>query len=147
MRYFEFVSDKHKKNVFSDIPKRSTKNSAGYDFISPDDFTIEPKSVCMIHTDIKAKMLNDEVLHIYPRSSYGMKKNLMLCNTVGVIDSDYYGNIDNDGNIIISYFNYGDKVQYIKRGDKIAQGVFIKFLKTVDDSCSEERVGGIGSTN
>ena len=72
----------------------------------------------------------------------------MLSNTVGVIDSDYYNNPDNEGNIVIAIYNYGDRAQHIEVGDKVAQGIFLKFGITSDDATAakEERRGGIGST-
>lgn len=68
--------------------------------------------------------------------------------TIGVIDSDYYNNPDNEGNILVGIYNYGDVEQHIAVGEKIAQGIFLKFGITADDftAAKEERRGGIGST-
>jgi dUTP pyrophosphatase len=101
----------------------------------------------VLHTGVKVCMNNDEILKIYPRSSFGFKKQLMLANTVGIIDADYYNNPDNEGHIMIAYYNYGDEPQFIKEGDKIAQGIFEKYLVTDNDSADAERVGGLGSTD
>ena len=130
------------------LPKRSTEQAAGYDFYSPVSITIGPKQWGMVRTHIKAKMAADDVLLIFPRSSMGIKKHMMLSNTVGVIDSDYYNNPDNEGNIIVGIYNYGDVEQHISVGEKIAQGIFLKFGITADDftAAKEERRGGIGST-
>lgn len=130
------------------LPQRSTEQAAGYDFYSPVSVTIGPKQWGMVRTHIKAKMAADDVLLIFPRSSMGIKKHMMLSNTVGVIDSDYYNNPDNEGNIIIAIYNYGDRAQHIEVGDKIAQGIFLKFSITLDDATAAKvtRNGGIGST-
>lgn len=127
-------------------PKRGSKNSAGYDFFSPVYAVIPAKSTVKIPTGIKAYMQDDEVLMIYPRSSIGFKTNIRLSNTVGIIDSDYYNNPDNEGHMWIKFYNPTDKEYIINIGDKIAQGIFTKFLITDDDDVTEERNGGLGST-
>ena len=91
-------------------------------------------------------MLDDVVLVIYLRSSIGFKKGLMLINTVGIIDSDFYENPDNDGNIGFKLKNLTDKEVVIKAGERIMQGIFKKYLVIDDDNCDKERVSGIGST-
>ena len=91
-------------------------------------------------------MLDDEVLKIVPRSSIGFKKGLMLINTIGIIDSDFYNNPDNDGNIGFKLKNLTDKTVEIKAGERIMQGIFEKYLIVDDDECEKIRVGGIGSS-
>ena len=148
-RGFEVVDDRYRKHPNIDIqrPKRSTKDSAGYDICTPVEIRIPAGGISeAVQTDIKAYMLDDEVLEIYPRSSLGFKKSLMLINTVGIIDSDYYSNPDNDGNIGFKLKNLTDKEVVIEAGEKIMQGIFNKYLKTDDDNTLEERTGGIGST-
>lgn len=129
------------------LPERGTVRSAGYDFFSPEDYVIKPNARVIIPTYIKARMETDEVLMIYPRSSYGFKYGMQLANTVGIIDSDYYDNPDNEGNIYIKVYNTGDSDINIKKNDAFAQGIFMKYLKTSDDNIKTERVGGIGSTD
>ena len=148
-RGFEIVSDEFRKHPDVDIqlPKRGTKKSAGYDICTPVDIIIPPNGISdAIQTDLKAYMLEDEVLEIVPRSSIGFKKGLMLINTVGIIDSDYYSNPDNDGNIGFKFKNLTDKAVEIKAGERILQGIFKKYLTTDYDDCDIERMGGIGST-
>ena len=148
-RGFEIVSDEFRKhpNVNIQLPKRGTKKSAGYDICTPVDIIIPPNGISdAIQTDLKAYMLEDEVLEIVPRSSIGFKKGLMLINTVGIIDSDYYSNPDNDGNIGFKFKNLTDKAVEIKAGERILQGIFKKYLTTDYDNCDIERMGGIGST-
>lgn len=149
-RGFEVVEDKYRKypNVDIQIPQRGTMHSAGYDIFTPTKIVIPPYGISKaIQTDIKAYMLDDEVLEIYPRSSLGFKKGLMLINTVGIIDSDYYSNSSNDGNIGFKLKNLTDKEVVIEAGEKIMQGIFKKYLKIDDDNVNEERIGGVGSTD
>ncbi|MGL6131946.1 MAG: ATP-dependent Clp protease proteolytic subunit [Fusobacteriaceae bacterium] len=148
-RGFEFVSNEHIVNKISSasLPTRGTKHSAGYDFVSPVAIKLEPNQQVKIYTDVKAYMLEDEVLNIYVRSSIGIKKGLSLSNGTGIIDSDYYSNKDNDGNIIICLRNNSTKTTTIATGEKFAQGIFTKFLKADNDDILTERTGGVGSTS
>lgn len=136
------------KEIYDDIklPKRATKFSAGYDFYSPFDFILKPSETIKIPTGIRCKMDNNIVLLIYPRSSLGFKYRMMLENTVGVIDCDYF-NADNQGHIFIKFTNHGNKTINIKKGEAFAQGILTKYYLTIDDDASNERKGGIGSTN
>ena len=130
------------------LPKRGTKFSAGYDIESAEDVVINPKEVVVVKTGVKAYMGENEVLQIYPRSSLGFKKHLMLANTVGIIDSDYFENEKNDGQIMVGLYNYGNEVQVINKHERIAQGIFTKYLVCDDEEeINTIRKGGIGSTN
>jgi dUTP pyrophosphatase len=93
-------------------------------------------------------MESDEGLFLYNRSGNPLKRGLLLANGVGVVDSDYYGNVDNDGHIMFSFWNFGFTPVFIKKGERIGQGVFKKFLLTEDDALTDKktRVGGYGST-
>lgn len=144
----EFLKDVPDAN-YDDIilPKRSTLNSAGYDFYSVISFTLNPGERRVIPTGIKASMNNNEFLGIYIRSSLGFKWNIRMCNQVGIIDADYYNNSENEGHIFVCLMNEGDKVLEIKKGDRIVQGIFMPFLITDDDKTTDIRLGGIGSTN
>lgn len=142
------------------LPCRSTKNSAGYDFFTIEDIEIpsyyaqlldkltknEPVKPTLIKTGIKSYMTDDEVLYLYNRSSNPMKKGLVLANSVGIIDSDYYGNPDNDGHIMFAFYNFMPFTIKISKGEKIGQGIFGKFLKADGDNQNAERTGGFGST-
>ncbi len=154
MRKFEIVSEKEflKNNSLEDytkikLPSRATSSSAGYDFYLPYDLVIKPKESILVKTGIKACMENDEFLMIVIRSSLGVKKGLQLSNNVGIIDSDYYNNIDNEGHIMISLKNCSDVAVTLMCGERIAQGIFLKYLKVDDDSNQNARLGGFGSTN
>ena len=155
-RYFEKISfNQFKKDVVDNkkmydaysLPKRGTKNSAGYDFEALYDFVIKPGEIKKIPLGIKASMNDNEVLFILVRSSQGFKYNVRMCNQVGVIDSDYYNNSDNEGHIFIKLQNQGDNDYVVKTGDKICQGIFINYL-VVDneEKIDRKRLSGIGST-
>jgi len=151
IRGFQEVSEDFKvhKELETKLPYKGSKASAGYDFYSKKEVVIYPEEKFRFYTDVKAYMLDDEVLEIYPRSSIGIKKNLILSNTVGIIDADYYGNKDNDGNIIIEFKNIGAMPSKIEIGERIAQGVFKKKLDADDGAYSGGgivRNGGVGST-
>ena len=144
----EFLKDVTDAN-YDDIilPKRSTLNSAGYDFYSVISFTLSPGERRVIPTGIKVSMNSNEFLSIYIRSSLGFKWNIRMCNQVGIIDADYYNNSENEGHIFVCLMNEGNKVLEIKKGDRIVQGIFMPFLITDDDKTTDIRMGGIGSTN
>ena len=144
----EFLKDVPDAN-YDDIilPKRSTLNSAGYDFYSVISFTLSPGERRVIPTGIKVSMNSNEFLSIYIRSSLGFKWNIRMCNQVGIIDADYYNNSENEGHIFVCLMNEGNKVLEIKKGDRIVQGIFMPFLITDDDKTTDIRMGGIGSTN
>ena len=129
------------------LPKRATKGSAGYDFYAPRAITLKPGETAKIPTGIRAKMEENWVLQCYPRSGLGFKFRLQLNNTVGIIDSDYYGS-DNEGHIQIKLTNdsrEGKRLE-VKEGTGFAQGIFLEYGITVDDETTEERNGGFGST-
>ncbi len=142
------LDDREITAVYNSIkmPSRATKYSAGYDIYSPIDFILRSKETIKIPTGLKCQMNEDIVLMIYPRSSLGFKYRMMLENTVGVIDSDYY-NSDNEGHIMIKFTNHSDKDLTILKGNAFAQGIFTKYYLTFDDDVSSVRHGGIGSTD
>ena len=148
-RGFEIAKGYEDKNI--NLPVRKTKSSAGYDFEAAED-TVVPKFTngvkpTLIKTGIKAYMQDDEVLYLFNRSSNPKKKGLVLCNSVGVVDADYYGNPDNDGNIMFAFYNVGEEDITIKKGEAIGQGVFQKYLVVDDDQAEGTRTGGFGSTD
>lgn len=108
---------------------------------------IKPFQPQYIHTGVKAYMLEDEALNLYVRSSTPKNFGLILANSVGIIDSDYYGCKDNDGEIILAVYNLFPFTAHIKKGERIGQGVFNKFLKADGDAADGTREGGEGSTN
>ena len=148
-RGFEVAKGFEDKGI--NLPERKTKYSAGYDIEAAENTVIpsfkKRMNPTLIKTGLKAYMQDDEVLFLYNRSSNPKKKGLILANSVGVIDKDYYGNIDNDGHIMFAFYNIKDEDVEIKKGECIGQGVFQKYLVADDDNASGERVGGFGSTS
>jgi len=156
-RFFEKISfEQFKKDISNNkesyleynLPRRSTNKSAGYDFFAICDFCIKPGEIKKIPTGIKASMLDDEMLLLFVRSSMGFKYNVRMCNQVGVIDSDYYNNPDNEGHMWVALQNEGDNDYIINKGDKYLQGVFTKFLIVDNEEENNNlRKGGLGSTD
>ncbi len=145
MRGFEKA--KGYENLSFDLPERSTKHSAGYDFAVLQETLIPAKQIVWGKTGVKAYMQQDEVLFMYPRSSLARKRGLTLSNNVGVIDCDYYGNPDNDGHIMISLYNFTDQDVVLPKGERVAQGIFQKYLTVSDEkTITSSREGGFGST-
>lgn len=175
-RGFEIVSKYKDKGI--NLPRRQTIASAGYDIEAAEDIVIpsiwrlnfvrifrlirnghqlyerdyemsdDILKPILVPTGIKVYMPEDEVLILANRSSNTFKKNLALPNGIGVIDADYYNNEKNEGELFVQVLNYGVRPLKIRKGDRIVQGIFIKYLKTDDDlPIARERVSGFGSTN
>lgn len=172
LRGFEVVADGHSE---VQLPVRGTRTSAGYDLFATEDLVIKPQQTVKFRTNVKAYMQADEMLIIDIRSSMGVKQDLMLANTLGIVDSDYYGNEDNAGNMIIAIRNLKPALAVtdcvdvvdihgmvrhipwvsnltlkntvtIKAGERVAQAIFIKFLESDNCNTETERTGGVGST-
>lgn len=129
------------------VPAYGTEHAAGLDIYCSniEDIIIKPKEVNSIPTGLKVEIPHGYFGAIYPRSSTGVKRQLMLANTVGVIDSDYRGEIK------IFFYNYGDKEQVIKNNDRLAQLIIQPYEKVVVEkvgslSESDRGEGGFGST-
>ena len=151
VRGFEVVNPDHIKIQMKaeevKLPMRGDAGSAGYDFFSNETITLNVGEKHLFWTNIKAYMQQNELLEIHIRSSLGVKYGLALSNGTGIIDSSYYGNPDNDGNIGISITNRGEAPVLINRGDRIAQGIFKQYLVADDDQVlHSSRIGGFGST-
>ena len=149
IRGFEVAKGFEDKQI--NLPKRKTKYSAGYDVEAAED-TIIPSfkkgmKPTLIKTGIKAYMQDDEVLILANRSSNPGKKGLILANSIGVIDKDYYGNEDNDGHIMFAFYNIKEEDIEIKKGDCIGQAIFQKYFLADNDEAEGERIGGFGSTS
>ena len=167
-RYFEKISLKefvravkeYNGDKFSDeeieimynglpFPCRSTRNAGGYDFFAPYDFVLKPGDTIIVPTGFRVHMNDDEIFNLFVRSGTGFKYNVRLSNQVGIIDSDYYGNETNEGHMLVSFTNHGDKV-WENKGlvSRIAQGIFMPYYKTFDDNnINDVRKSGFGSTN
>ncbi len=146
MRQFEKVSYMNAEDIV--IPQRQTLDSAGYDLSAYERVVIEPKTIQLVPTGLKVQLEKDEVLLVYPRSSLGIKKGLMMSNSVGVIDRDYYNNDNNEGHIMVPLYNFKDEPVVVEKFERIAQGLFQTFLKTSNDQpVSQTRQGGFGSSS
>ena len=148
-RGFEIAQGFEDKEI--KLPIRKTKYSAGYDVEAAEDTVIpsfkKGMAPTLIKTGIKAYMQDDEMLVLYNRSSNPKKKGLILANSVGIIDKDYYGNEDNDGHIMFAFYNIKEEDVTIKKGECIGQAIFQKYLLTDDDNAEGIREGGFGSTS
>ena len=129
------------------LPRRATKGSAGYDFFLPFDLELAPGETAKVPTGIRAGINDGWVLMIFPRSGLGFRYRLQLSNTVGIIDSDYYFS-SNEGHIFIKLTNDSNegRTLTLRAGDGFAQGIFLPFGITEDDSADGVRDGGFGST-
>jgi len=168
-RGFEVVSKYQDQKI--NLPTRATKFSAGYDFEAAINVEIPSiwqagiqsgwsaiKSLAssdkndhflkptLVATGVKAYMARSEFLELANRSSNPLKRFLVLANGVGIIDSDYYNNADNEGHIMFQFINFGFSAVIIRKGERIGQGIFHTFLKADQDRTTSERTSGFGST-
>ncbi|CUH96145.1 hypothetical protein P22_2233 [Propionispora sp. 2/2-37] len=145
IRGFEIVSQYRHTQI--KLPERKTSLSAGYDLAAAEAMTIHPQTITVIPTGLKVYMQPDEYLGIHIRSSLAIKKGLVLINGQGIIDADYYNNPDNEGHILIAVFSHNERPVEVAAGDRIAQGIFYKYLLADTDHPGQGlRAGGIGST-
>ena len=149
IRGFEVAKGFEDKGI--NLPVRKTKYSAGYDVEAAEDCVIpsfeKGMKPTLVKTGIKAYMAEDEYLMLCNRSSNPGKKGLILANSVGIVDGDYYGNPDNDGHIMFAFYNVKAEDIEIKKGDCIGQAIFQKFYTVDTDAAEGERTGGFGSTS
>ena len=127
------------------LPRRATAGSAGYDFICPAEVTVPSGGEALIATGIRAEMEPGWVLMLFPRSGLGFKHGIRLCNTVGVIDSDY-AFAENEGHILVKLHNPSDHPVTLGRGERFCQGVFLPYGTAEEETDFAERTGGMGST-
>lgn len=146
IRGFEVIKEYHGNDI--NLPQRKTISSAGYDIEAAKDMDLLPHKVTIVPTGLKAYMQDDEYLGIHIRSGFSIKNALSLINGQGIIDADYYDNRENEGHIMIAIYNHSESLVNIKKGDRIAQGIFYKYLTTDCDEENEKNIrsGGLGST-
>lgn len=148
-RGFEIAKGYEDKGI--NLPERKTKYSAGYDMEAAEDVVIpsfkKGNNPTFIKTGVKAYMGDNEYLMLANRSSNPKKKGLILANSVGIIDKDYYENPDNDGDIIFAFYNIKEEDIEIKKGEVIGQAIFMPFLIADNDNAEGIRTGGFGSTS
>ena len=152
----QFLTDCAGKYGFSyddiKLPKRGTAQSAGYDFFSPIDITLLPGESIKMPTGIKFRCDPNKFLGAYPRSGHGFKYGVMLVNTVGIIDADYYNNPGNEGHIWVKlvyppHASVNIDPLVIKKGEAVFQGIIQPYYTVEDDDADGERTGGFGSTD
>lgn len=159
VRGFEPVKD---APADTKLPTRGTSKSAGYDFYAPEDIVVPPRGYSkIVFLNVKAYMPDDEFLGLAIRSSMATtlesvfddkgkvvkpESHLITAQGLCVIDSDYYSNADNDGNIGVMFYNFGDKPRMIKKGERCCQGIFMKYGVADNDVSQGVREGGYGST-
>ena len=159
------------------LPVRKTAESAGYDFVVAEDIIIPPYSelvdkmiayrpvitpgleeaaaaikaanakVTLVSTGMKCKLDPGTYLELSVRSSCPLKHWLILGNSVGIIDADYYNNPDNEGEIFFQLINLSPFDIVLQKGEKIGQGIIKNYGITEDDAASGDRLGGFGSTS
>lgn len=148
MRGFELI-----EGMNGELPIKATIHSAGVDFIASSDITIPAfrfkGQATLVPTGVKAFMQKDEYLQIFARSSIPVNLGLIMSNGVGIVDSDYYNNPTNEGHIMIEFNNLTNEHITIKKGTRIAQGIFNKILPVTHGVRikNDTRNGGFGSTN
>ena len=149
IRGFEIAKGFEDKGI--NLPRRKTKYSAGYDVEVAEDVIIpsfkKGMKPTLVKTGIKAYMQDNEYLMLVNRSSNPGKKGLVLANSVGIVDKDYYGNENNDGHIMFAFYNIKDEDIEIKKVERIGQAIFTPYLTVDNDNAEGERNGGFGSTN
>ena len=132
-RKFSFVK-RMKDTSDLKLPERSTKKSAGYDFYAIEDVEIPPYQIgdnpFMVATGVKAEMEDDEFLMLVNRSSNPKKKKLVMASSVGIVDCDYYGNEDNDGEMFFGFYNLSKDTILISKGDKLGQRYIYEIFKS-----------------
>mgnify|MGYP003306895346 CR=1 FL=1 len=150
MRKFEPVKKELRKydaDAEIKMPVRATRTAVAYDCFSPIDEVVAPGETKTIFLNVKAYFNDDEALFLATTSGMG-KKGVCLSQGIRVIESDYADNVSNDGNLGFMLYNHGEQDYVVKRGDKIGQCWFQKFL-VVDNEVAPTavRTGGFGSTN
>lgn len=134
-RHFKKLTDN------ATMPERATKGSAGYDISASETVTIQPGEIKLVSTGLAVQMEQDDVMLLIDRSSNPRKRGLILSNSVGVIDHDYFP-IEFMG----MFTNITDKPVTIEAGQRIMQAVFVKYGLVDDDNALGHRTGGFGST-
>ncbi len=129
------------------LPKYETKGSFAFDFLARETTVIESKEIGMIPGNVIVKCPENLALLILPRSSTPRKKSLMFPHSVGLIDQDYHGEKDE---ILIQVFNFSSDAVTVEKGERIAQGLFVKTEQVELDEVhtpGEISRGGFGSTD
>lgn len=128
------------------LPIYESEGAVGFDFVAREGMTIEAKSLGLIPANVIVEVPVGYMLVVASRSSAPKKKGLLTPHGIGIIDHDYCGPQDE---IKIQVYNFRDEPVEIARGEKIAQGVFVRIDKFEFEEVQEmtrESRGGFGST-
>ncbi len=129
------------------LPIYETDGSVGFDLLAREDVLVEPKEIVLIPSNVIVEVPDGYALIVASRSSTPRKHGLTKPHGIGVIDKDYCGPEDE---VKIQVYNFTDKSVEIKKGTKIAQGLFMRVdrfdFEEVDEVSSKSR-GGFGSTD
>ena len=128
------------------LPRYETAGSAGFDLAASADVTIEPGAIALVPTGLVIGVPPGHLLGIFARSSTPLKRGLMVANGVGVVDSDYCGP---DDEVKVQVLNFTSAPVTVRRGDRIAQGVILPFVRAEwkeATSAAGPTRGGFGST-
>jgi dUTP pyrophosphatase len=128
------------------LPRYESEGAAGFDLAASSDLTIAPGEVALVPTGLVIGVPAGHFLGIFARSSTPLKRGLMVANGVGIIDSDYCGAKDE---IKIEVVNFTASAVSVKKGDRLAQGVILPFVRAAWREVTEapgETRGGFGST-
>jgi dUTP pyrophosphatase len=128
------------------FPEYKTRDAAAFDFASSEDMAIPPKSVALIPTGLYIQSPEGYFLAIFSRSSMPLKKGLSIPHGVGVLDPDYSGPNDQ---VLIQLYNFTDQPVEVKKGERVAQGMFLPVRQIEWEEAHglrENSRGGFGST-
>lgn len=128
------------------LPRHETDGAVGFDFVTRETTTIEPGAIALVPGNVVVEVPKGYALLIVPRSSLPRKKALVCPHSIGVIDQDYCGP---DDEILVQVQSISKEPITVERGERIAQGIFVKVEQAeweeVDDHGVQSR-GGFGST-
>ena len=149
--YSEHIDQETLRKAWEEIvlPERKTQFSCGYDVRTPINLVIAPHTSVIVPTGIRVIFSDDEMktwcLKLYARSSIGIKDKVIVTNSVGLVDADYYL-AENSGDMLLALTNIGNEIRKYKAGDRICQAVFEIYGLTSDDKAVGVRTNGVGST-
>jgi dUTP pyrophosphatase len=136
----------HRLDPAVPLPKYETAGAAGFDLAASVDLDVQPGEVTLVPTGLVIEVPAGHFLGVFARSSTPLKRGLMVANGVGVVDEDYCGPTDE---IKIEVFNFTPRVVHVARGDRLAQGVVMPFVRADwRETAEPARVarGGFGAT-
>ena len=129
------------------LPQYETAGAVGFDLITRESTTVEPGAIALVPGNVIVRVPQGYALLIVPRSSMPRKKGLVCPHSIGVIDQDYHGEKDE---LLVQVQNITDHPVTVERGERIAQGLFVKVERAqwdeVDGHGAQTR-GGFGSTD